>query len=85
MLLTVLLTCGGLGFILGRRRLVFLVVVSPIAFWWIWAAASTRGPDDDITGPAGAIALLLSLGAVMVGVTGRWLVYGVASLVRRAG
>jgi len=73
---------GVLGFVFGRRKLV-LLLASPIVFWLFWGAANTEGPDDDVTGPASAFLGAVSVGAVLLGLGIRWLVYGVAWIWQR--
>ena len=76
---------GSLGFAFGRRWGVTVVFLLPIAFWWHWASANEKGPDDDVTGPAAAFLMAVSIGCVLIGVVTRWLVYWIAWVVHRAG
>ena len=73
-----------LGFVTGRSWLAFLAVPAPIVFWLIWAATNDRGEGDDVTGPVALAMMILSLGAVVVGVAFRWFI-GPRQLWRRAG
>jgi hypothetical protein len=81
--LTLLAVFGGLGFVFGRHVLVVLVFLSPIVIFSIWFKANHRGPDDDVTGPVAGIAMFISCAFVLIGVSARWVVYGIARLATR--